>query len=191
MEKSQMRSSLWLMLAITFSLMTSVAMADEHAKNTSYGIGRAASALELKKVDISVFPNGVGLPEGRGTPAEGKVIYQQQCAACHGDNGEGRPEFPAVIGGRGTLATPMPLLTVGSYWPYATSVFDYIRRAMPYATPGSLTNDQVYAVTAWLLYKNDIVAESIELNKHSLSAVKMPNREGFVRDPRPDVKAKR
>ena len=154
-------------------------------------IGRSASSAEIQALNLSVMPNGEGLPEGTGTPREGKEIYRAQCASCHGDHGEGRPEFPALVGGRDSLASATPVLTVGSYWPYATTIFDYVRRAMPYATPGSLTNNEVYAVTAWLLHANGIVTEETVLNRDTLTKVRMPNRDGFVRDPRPDVKANR
>lgn len=186
-----MRRASMMIVGIVLFFAVDVATADEKRKATSHGIGRAMSDVELKRWDISVFPNGVGLPEGRGTVEEGEVIYQQQCAGCHGDKGEGRPEFPSLVGGRGTLASPSPVLTVGSYWPHATSVFDYIRRAMPYATPGSLTNEQVYAVTAWILHANDIIGSKEELNQQNLSTLVMPNRDGFVKDPRPDVSSKR
>jgi hypothetical protein len=186
-----MRNTLWTLLGVGVCLVIGSAIAQEKTPKAPYGLGRTATEGDLSRLDISVFPNGVGLPEGHGTPLQGKVIYQQLCAACHGENGEGTPEFVALVGGRGTLATPTPLLTIGSYWPYATSVFDYVRRAMPYATPGSLTNDQVYAVTAWLLYANGIVEEAADLNAQSLAAIRMPNRDGFVRDTRPDIKAKR
>lgn len=186
-----MRSLSMMLFGIVLCLPLDPAAAEEKRQSASHGIGRAMTDVESRRWDSSVFPNGIGLPVGRGTADEGKLIYQQQCGGCHGDRGEGRPEFPALVGGRGTLASPSPLLTVGSYWPYATSVFDYIRRAMPYATPGSLTNDEVYAVTAWILHANDIIGSEEELNQNNLAKVLMPNRDGFVKDSRPDVSSKR
>ena len=106
---------------------------------------------------------------------------------CHGAKGEGAAAYPALVGGMGTLASARPLKTIGSYWPYATTVFDYIRRAMPYTAPGSLTPDQTYAVTAYLLAQNKIIDEQAVLDQHNLANVVMPNRNGFIDDPRPDV----
>src|SRR5690606_18775526 len=120
---------------------------------------------------------------------EGAKVYATHCAACHGDQGEGRGDFAALVGGRGTLSSDQPRLTVGSYWPTATTVFDYIRRAMPYNTPGALTADEVYSVTAWILEKNEIVAPGSVLDRRALPEIRMPNRDGFVADPRPDVRA--
>lgn len=154
------------------------------------GIGRQPLADEIARRDITVFPTGAGLPKGRGSAVAGEPIYRAQCASCHGDRGEGRdPLAPALAGGVGSLASAKPQATVGSYWPYATSVFDYTRRAMPYQTPGSLTSDEVYAVTAYMLFLNGIVERDQVLDETSLPAVKMPNLDGFVRDPRPDIHA--
>lgn len=150
-------------------------------------VGAALKPEEVAAVDISVLPNGSGLPEGKGSAREGARVYATHCAACHGDQGEGRGDFVALVGGRGSLSTDQPVLTVGSYWPTATTIFDYIRRAMPYNTPGVLTADEVYAVTAWILEKNQIVSTATVLDKQSLPKVRMPNSNGFVPDPRPDV----
>jgi mono/diheme cytochrome c family protein len=170
---------------------TNAVSADTKSPARPFNIGEPASRQDIQALNLSVLPSGEGLPEGSGTVNRGKEIYAAQCASCHGDKGEGKPEFPALVGGRDTLSTSAPLLTVGSYWPYATSVFDYVRRAMPYATPGSLSNDDVYAVTAWLLNANEIIQDDVLLNRETLPLVRMPNREGFIRDPRPDVKAVR
>jgi mono/diheme cytochrome c family protein len=157
-------------------------------KNTRYDLGRPATLEDLAKHAYLVGPKGQGLPKGRGTASEGRAIYMQSCAACHGLRGEGTNEYPALVGGQGTLTTDKPLPTIGSYWPYATTVWDYVNRTMPYLNPGTLKPDEVYAVTAYLLTMNGIVSESFELNERTLPAVKMPNRGGFVSDPRPDVK---
>jgi cytochrome c len=157
-----------------------------------FGQGRPASAELIQKLDITVFADGRGLPVGKGTAAAGRAIYKSKCAVCHNDNGEGREkQYPALIGGIGTLATERPVKRVGSFWPYATTVFDYIRRSMPFDHPRTLTADEVYAVTAFLLHLNGLVAEDLVLDEKNLAGVKMPNRDGFVPDQRPDVKAKR
>lgn len=163
-----------------------VQAANEHAP---LQIGRSADAQEISNRDLTVLPDGTGLPVGSGTAKEGAIIYAAQCASCHGDKAEGRADFPALAGGRGSLGTSSPVLTVGSYWPYATTLFDYIRRAMPYQLPGALSNDQVYALTAWILAENGIIRRSAVIDRNSLAKVRMPNRDGFVADPRPDIPA--
>jgi S-disulfanyl-L-cysteine oxidoreductase SoxD len=151
-------------------------------------VGHAPTAEELKQADITVLPNGEGLPAGGGTPDQGEAIYKSKCAGCHGENGEGKPPTGVqLVGGMGTLATSKPVKTIGSYWPYATSVWDYIHRSMPYTEPGTLSADETYGVTAFLLYKNGIIPRDQELNKDTLPKVRMPNRDGFIPDNRPDV----
>jgi mono/diheme cytochrome c family protein len=152
-----------------------------------YGVGRSPTAAELRALDISIAPTGAGLPPGRGTSKEGAALYQSLCAACHGARGEGVDNFPALVGGRDSLRTAKPVLTVGSYWPYATSIWDYTRRAMPYLTPGVLTSDQTYALTAFILHMNGLIDADTVMTEKTLPAVRMPNRDGFVADPRPDV----
>ncbi len=142
-------------------------------------LGRAATAAEIAGWDISVGPDGVGLPPGSGTALKGTPIYEQKCQACHGAKGAGQPN-DRLVGGHGTLASKTPVRTVGSYWPYATTVFDYVRRSMPYVQPQSLTNDEVYAVTAYLLHLNGIIGEADEMNAQTLPTVKMPNRDNFI-----------
>jgi mono/diheme cytochrome c family protein len=155
-------------------------------------IGRPASEDKIKAMDITVMPDGRGLPDGKGTAAAGKDVYKAKCATCHNDALEGREgQYPALKGGIGTINTPKPVKTVGSYWPYATTVFDYIRRAMPYDQPGTLKPDEIYALVAVILNANGIIGENDEMNKDSLPKVKMPNRDNFIPDARPDVKAKR
>lgn len=178
---------------LVLSLIATNAAADPPAiaseRNTQYNVGEPLTADQLRAIDLSVLPGGAGLPDGKGRAREGAKVYATHCAACHGDRGEGRGDFVALVGGQGSLATDRPLLTVGSYWPIATTVFDYIRRAMPYNSPGVLTSDEVYAVTAWILERNGIVPVGAVLDRRTLPQVRMPNKDGFVVDPRPDVDA--
>jgi len=176
-----------------FVVLVAVTMGSSVAigQTLRYNLGRPATAEELKKRDISVAPDGTGLPPGRGTIAQGRNIYSSLCASCHGERGQGVGNYPALVGGQGTLATKNPVLTIGSYWPYATTVWDYIHRAMPYRRPGKLTPDETYAVTGFILYLNGLVDERTELTEKSLPQVKMPNRNGFVPDPRPDVSSRK
>jgi len=153
---------------------------------------RPATPDEIRQRDYTVLPTGVGLPEGSGTAAKGRDVFKSKCAVCHNEKAEGKQgQYPALVGGVGSLATPRPVKTVTSYWPYATTLFDYIRRAMPYDQPRSLSNDEVYSVAAFLLSLDGIVKENDEINAKTLPQVRMPNRDGFIPDPRPDVKAKR
>jgi len=141
--------------------------------------GEPVSAAEIARWDISIPPSGAGLPAGSGSVKQGEAVYVAKCLACHGAKGVGKPA-DALAGGIGSLATGKPLRTVGSYWPYATTLFDYTRRAMPTTNPLSLSNDEVYAVTAYVLYLNGIIGESAVMNAKTLPQVKMPNRDGFV-----------
>jgi S-disulfanyl-L-cysteine oxidoreductase SoxD len=129
-----------------------------------------------------VRPDGMGLPDGSGTAGRGKEVFAGNCAACHGDNGQGGIK-DRLVGGQGTLASDNPIKTVGSFWPYATTLFDYIHRAMPYQAPGSLSVDDYYAVTAYVLSLNGILAPDGNLDKETLPRVRMPNRDGFIPDP--------
>jgi cytochrome c len=142
-------------------------------------LGRPATPAEIAAQDINVFPDGSGLPPGRGTVAEGKAVYASQCAACHGPKGVGGSA--GELAGGGSLTGPHPDQNIGTYWPYATTIFDFVRRSMPLNAPRSLSDNQVYAVTAYLLNINGIIGDSAEMNAKTLAAVKMPNREGFVR----------
>ncbi|WP_103174687.1 c-type cytochrome [Paracoccus sp. SY] len=151
-----------------------------------FGLGTPATPEQVEAWDISIGRNGENLPEGDGTVAEGKVVYEERCAAYHGEAGEGGIG-DRLVGGQGTLATDKPVKTVGSYWPYAPTLFDYINRAMPMDAPQSLTVDEVYAVSAYLLFLNGIVPEDARMDAPALSAVVMPNRDNFVPDPRPDI----
>ena len=158
------------------------------AQKAGYGFGSTPSQAELERF-YAVMPDGRGLPPGSGSVEQGKVVYTAQCAACHGANLQGGAG-DRLIGGRGSLVnddpTKAPVKTIESYWPYATTIFDYIKRTMPFNAPDSLTNDQVYAVTAYILSEAKIVPPETTLDAVSLAAVKMPNRDGFIPDPRPE-----
>jgi mono/diheme cytochrome c family protein len=148
----------------------------------AYDFGRPATPDEIALWDIDVRPDGKGLPPGSSTVAQGKQVFADNCAACHGDNGVGGIK-DRLAGGRGTLASDAPVKTVGSFWPYTTTLFDYIRRAMPYQAPGSLSNDDTYAVEAYILHLNGILPADGKLDRGSLPGIKMPNRDGFVPEP--------
>jgi hypothetical protein len=154
---------------------------------SAYGIGRSATPAEIAGWNIDIDRYGNNLPPGSGSVSHGREVFDQQCAACHGSKGEGGVG-DRLVGGQGTLATPKPIRTVGSYWPYAPTLFDYIRRAMPLNAPQSLSNEDVYAVSAYILNLNGLLAADATLDAGTLSAIKMPNRNMFVGDPRPDVK---
>ena len=143
------------------------------------GLGRLASTQEIAAWDISIPPSGAGLPPGSGSVVQGEAVYAAKCQACHGAKGAGKPADP-LVGGIGSLASGKAQLTVGSYWPYATTLFDYVRRAMPTTNPLSLSNDEVYAVSAYLLHLNGIVDSAAVMDARTLPQVKMPNRDGFV-----------
>ena len=152
---------------------------DRSARIETPNLGRPATQAEVATWDISVGPDGVGLPPGGGTAAKGAAVYEQKCQACHGAKGAGQPN-DRLVGGQGTLASKTPVRTIGSYWPYATTVFDYVRRAMPYIQPQSLSNDEVYALTAYLLHLNGIIGEQDEINAQTLPKIAMPNRDNFI-----------
>jgi len=143
-------------------------------------VGRAATPEEIRSWDGAVGPSGNGLPRGSGTAKDGAGIFSIRCAVCHGPAGEGTPMAPHLVGGKGTLKSPQPVLTVGSYWPFATTLYDYISKAMPRGQEGTLQPDQTYALTAFLLYKNDIIKETDVIDASTLPKVQMPNRNGFV-----------
>jgi cytochrome c len=160
------------------------------AQSPKYGVGRTPAPEEIRAWDITIRPDGKGLPPGRGTVSAGKEVFTNRCARCHGASGEGRDSV-ALAGGAGTLTSPKPLKTVTSYWPYATTVFDYVRRAMPFDNPGTLTDDQVYSLTAFMLNLGGVVPADAVMDAKSLPKVEMPNRNGFVADPRPDTGKKK
>jgi S-disulfanyl-L-cysteine oxidoreductase SoxD len=148
------------------------------------GLGREALADEVKAWDTDVRPDGQGLPSGKGSVKDGEDLYQAQCAACHGEFGESAGRWPVVAGGRGSLKNEGPEKTVGSFWPFASTTFDYIKRAMPYGNARSLTDDEVYAITAYVLYLNDVVKEDFVLTKENFTSIKLPNVDGFYDDDR-------
>lgn len=158
------------------------------AAGQKYRVGRAATADDLK-ADLFVAPDGKGLPPGKGSAAAGLEIYNRRCQRCHGTQGQGGEESQ-LVGGQGSLKTAKPLKTVGSFWPHATTLYDYIRRAMPFDNPGLLDADQTYAVAALILHWNGIIGEKDVMDATTLPKVKMPNREGFIKDNRPDTGAK-
>ena len=172
-----------------FALLTLAAAASPAYAETQnhYGIGRSATDAEIAGWNIDIGRNGENLPPGSGTVSHGREVFAQQCAACHGEKGEGGVG-DRLVGGQGTVATPKPIKTVGSYWPYAPTLFDYIRRAMPQSAPQSLSNEDVYAVSAYILNMNGLLPADATLDARTLSAIKMPNRNMFTGDPRPDVK---
>jgi mono/diheme cytochrome c family protein len=154
-----------------------------------FNLGRTATAAEVAAEDIDVSPNGAGLPAGSGTPEQGAAVYASACASCHGANGEGKPPlYPQLTGGPKTTFdfanNPQIPRTIGNYWPYATTLYDYIRRAMPLTAPGSLTAEQTYAVTAYLLNREGLVPAGTTLDAKALVAVQMPARSHFVADDR-------
>jgi cytochrome c len=168
-------------LVAALALLNIAAHADERRH-----IGRAATPAEIKGWDIDIGHDGSNLPPGSGSVERGRVVFSEQCAACHGADGQGGVG-DRLVGGQGTLATAKPVRTVGSYWPYAPTLFDYIRRAMPQNAPQSLSDEDVYAVSAYILQLNGLVPADAVLDAKTLAAIKMPNRDRFVLDPRPDV----
>lgn len=184
MSKQSLVLLTWVCIAGVPGSELSHVLAQDHS--APYGLGQPATDELIAEWDIDITPDGTGLPAGRGTVHEGVLVYANKCASCHGATGTEGPQ-DRLVGGQNTLATAHPVKTVGSYWPYATTLFDYIRRAMPLTAPQSLSADEVYAVVAWLLYQNGIVPEDAVLDAATLPAVEMPNSQGFVSDPRPDI----
>jgi cytochrome c len=162
---------------------------------SKFEIGQPATKQDIAAIAIAIPADGKGLPAGQGDYARGKQVYETACAACHGADLTGVaniPNMPAgaslrLIGGRGTLASPKAVATVESYWPYATTLFDYIRRAMPFTAPGSLSADEIYAVCAYILAEAKIIDKATVLDAQTLPRVQMPNRDGFIPDPRPEI----
>lgn len=160
------------------------------AQSPTYGVGRPPTSEDIRALGSAIAPDGGGLPEGSGTVAAGREVFAAQCSRCHGPNGEGNVG-PILVGGQGTLASPRPLKTVGSYWPYATTLWDYINRAMPFDQPGLLKPPEVYAAVAYVLNLNGIIREDQVIDATSLPKIVMPNRNGFIPDPRPKTRSRK
>lgn len=168
------------------SLATATLAASVEA-SPRFGFGQPANVADIEAWDLDIDRDGRKLPPGSGSVAQGRTVFADQCASCHGVKGEGGVG-DRLVGGQGSLASAKPIKTVGSFWPYAPTLFDYIRRAMPLNAPQSLTNGEVYAVSAYVLNLNGLVPDDAVLDAASLAAVRMPNRDGFVTDPRPDIR---
>lgn len=182
MSKFRNGLALFAGVAIAASLTVGSAAAGQ------FGLGTQATKEEVAGWDIDVRPDGQGLPEGSGTVSVGEEVFAEKCAVCHGDFGEGVDRWPVLAGGRDTIKSDDPVKTVGSYWPYLSTVYDYIYRAMPFGDAQSLTHDETYAIVAYLLYMNDVVTdEEFELSKENFTSVKMPNEMNFIDDDRPDT----
>ena len=174
---------MWTRSLVVLVLASAVPVA---AQSPTYGVGRPATPEEIRALGTAIAPDGGGLPDGSGTVAAGREVFAAQCSRCHGPNGEG-VVGPALVGGQGTLRSERPLKTVGSYWPYATTLWDYINRAMPFDQPGLLRAPDVYAAVAYILNINGIIRDDQVIDAKSLPKVVMPNRDGFIPDPRPKV----
>lgn len=162
-----------LIAIIATPLIASTILAQE-----SPDLGESVSTADLAALDYVILPNGDGLPPGSGNAKTGAQVFNTYCVACHGEGGSGGIN-DVLVGGHGTLTSDRPQKTVGSFWPYATTVFDYVRRAMPLQSPGVLSNDELYAVTAYLLFVNDVIGENVTIDASTLPAVEMPNRDNF------------
>ncbi len=166
-------------------LVTAALFVAEMANAQSLGLGRAATADEVAAWNTDIRPDGQGLPVGSGSVLDGEEVFVEQCAVCHGDFGEGVDRWPVLAGGQGSLESDRPVKTIGSYWPYLSTVWDYIHRAMPFGNARSISDDDIYAITAYLLYMNDIVDdEDFVLSNENFLEIKMPNADGFYMDDR-------
>jgi len=183
---TSMRKSLLIGIGTLAIAIACVGSAWSGEEGGGYGLGRTATDEEIRDWNIDVSPTGEGLPPGQGTVKQGAQVFAVKCAMCHGPTGTEGPK-DKLVGGQNTLKTAKPVKTVGSYWPYATTLYDFINRAMPFNAPGSLNSDEVYSVIAWLLFQNGIVKEDAVIDGRTLPQVQMPNRNGFILDPRPDV----
>jgi cytochrome c5 len=179
--------SKFLKVALASAVLFGAGFAASAEEAKKFGLGRAALPEEVKAWDIDVRPDGQGLPVGQGKVSDGETIYNEQCAVCHGDFGEGKGRWPVLVGGRDTLKTHDPVKTIGSYWPYLSTVFDYVNRAMPFGNAQSLSADETYALTAYILYMSEIVDSDFELSKENFTSIKMPNEANFIEDSRPDT----
>src|SRR5262245_475569 len=172
-------------LLLAFGVVSSGRSADDRAE---YGLGRPATDEDIRAWNIDVAPSGDGLPPGQGTVKQGAQVFAAKCAVCHGPTGTEGPK-DRLVGGQNTLATSKPIKPSGSYWFYATTLYDYVYRAMPLNAPQSLTPEETYSVVAWLLFQNKVIGEDAVIDAQTLPKIEMPNRNGFVPDPRPDVRA--
>ena len=155
-----------------------------------FNLGKIATAEEVAGWDIDVRPDGLGAPVGMGNAIDGEEVYADLCAACHGDFGEGVDRWPELVGGEGSLGTHDPLKTTGSYWPYASTLYDYVYRAMPFGESQSLSYDETYQIVAFLLYMNDIIEDDFDVSHENIGTIEMPNSDGFfMPDPRPDAQS--
>lgn len=173
--------SKFLSTVVASILLTTTAFAGQ------YNLGREATKEEVAAWDIDIRPDGTGLPAGSGSVEQGEEIWTEQCASCHGDFGEGVDRWPVIAGGFDTLASEDPVKTVGSYWPYLSTVWDYVNRAMPFTEARSLDPDQVYALTAYIMSVNDLVDDDFVLSKENFLDTRLPNEKNFFADPRPDT----
>lgn len=178
------------LVKLLFLIMISLSVTSmSNAENRKYNIGKIATKEEIAGWDIDVRPDGFGAPKGSGNAMQGEEIYANRCAACHGDFGEGVDNWPVLVGGEGTLASHDPVKTTGSYWPYASTIYDYVYRSMPFGEAQTLTHDDTYKIVAYLLNMNEIIDEDFVLSDKNIGKIKMPNAKGFLLpDPRPDVK---
>ena len=183
MSKSRRVSLLFTLAGATCLATVTQAQQGDGARKP-LGIGRTALPEEVRAWDIDVRPDGLGLPPGKGSVKDGEILFQERCAPCHGDFGEGTGRFPVLAGGRGTLAQEGPVKTVGSFWPYASTLYDYIRRAKPYGAARSLTDTEVFAAAAYVLHLNDIVGPDFVFSRESLPQIRMPNAGSFRDDDR-------
>ena len=173
----------------TATLFSSVLSASQAvSEQRPFNLGQLATAEQVAGWDIDVRPDGLGAPVGAGNAFDGEEVYTDRCASCHGDFGEAVDRWPVLVGGEGTLNGHDPVKTTGSYWPYASTMFDYIYRAMPFGEAQSLTHDETYQIVAYLLYMNDIIDDEFEVSQENIGMIEMPNKDGFMMpDPRPDA----
>ena len=169
-------------------LMLAMSMSQALASDRPFNLGKIATVEEVAGWDIDVRPDGLGAPVGMGNAIDGEGVYADLCAACHGDFGEGVDRWPELVGGEGSLDTHDPVKTTGSYWPYASTLYDYVYRAMPFGESQSLSYDETYQIVAFLLYMNDIIEDDFDVSHENIGTIEMPNRDGFfMPDPRPDA----
>ncbi|NUP86396.1 MAG: c-type cytochrome [Burkholderiaceae bacterium] len=182
-----MRSLEWVFVAVALVSCSSPPKSSERP-----GFGQRVTERDLAAWNIDVrTPDGTGLPPGQGSVAMGKDVYDTKCASCHGSDAKGGPMFGTMVGGIGSFTTNTRVVTPGSMYPYASVLFDYVRRAMPLTAPQSLSNEEVYAVSGYILHLNGLLPADATVDARTLATVRMPNRDGFIVDDRPDTKAAR